>query len=78
MANKRHKNGQWLLPSSDTTGNIESWDLVKVAVLMDLRDELQTANAKLEAIWHNANYTSYLLKEIRGLRRDVKKLKEAR
>lgn len=44
--NMRHKNVNWDLPTS-STGSIETWDAVKVAVLMDLRDELQKLNALL-------------------------------
>ena len=44
-SNKRKKNIQWTLPTnSDGT---TSWDGVKVAVLMDIRDELQHLNALL-------------------------------
>jgi hypothetical protein len=46
----RHKDGQWSLPTT-ANGAIESWDLVKVAVLMDLRDELKKLNALLHC--HN-------------------------
>lgn len=44
--NTRHKNGQWNLPTNDN-GAIASWDYVKIAVLMDIRDELQTLNRLL-------------------------------
>lgn len=44
--NNRHKNGNWNLPTSDS-GAIQSWDYVSIAVLMDIRDELQTLNRLL-------------------------------
>ncbi len=49
---KRHKNKVWDLPTDDR-GRIETWDAVKVAVLMDIRDELQ----KLNTLFHCINFT---------------------
>lgn len=37
MADQRHKNGRWTLPIS---GSLD-WTHVQVALLMDIRDELQ-------------------------------------
>jgi hypothetical protein len=42
----RHKNGNWALPTTPD-GRIEAWDYVKIALLMDIRDELQTLNRLL-------------------------------
>lgn len=39
----RYKNVNWTLPDK----NIETWDQVQVAVLMDIRDELQRMNSLL-------------------------------
>lgn len=40
---KRHKNGNWQLPTNDS-GVIQTWDAVHTAVLMDIRDELKQLN----------------------------------
>lgn len=45
MADSRQKNGQWRI-EVDSNGRV-SWDQIKVAVLMDIRDELQTLNRLL-------------------------------
>ncbi len=42
---KRQKNARWKV--TDDAGNTTTWDQVQVAVLMDLRDELQTLNRLL-------------------------------
>ena len=42
----RFKDGDWNLPKSDK-GNPETWDAVKIAVLMDIRDELKRLNSLL-------------------------------
>ena len=39
----RHKDTDWNLPE----GRIDSWDQAGIAVLMDIRDELQSLNALL-------------------------------
>lgn len=44
--NTRHKNGNWTIPTTKA-GNPESWDDVRTALLMDIRDELQTLNRLL-------------------------------
>lgn len=73
--NKRHKNANWQLPTNDL-GVIESWDHVKIAVLMDIRDELQTLNRLIGC----PNFTSIpselrriSLNTTRKLRRDKKR-----
>ena len=59
----RHANKIWTI--GEQTGNVPTWERVGIAVLMDLRDELQRLNrllacpqflsipSKLEAIRHN-------------------------
>jgi hypothetical protein len=42
MADTRHKNSRWELPA-DGTGRLE-WTHVQVALLMDIRDEMQRLN----------------------------------
>lgn len=46
MPDKRHKNADWQLPTDDN-GSIGTWQAVSIAVLMDIRDELQKLNALL-------------------------------
>ncbi len=41
----RFKNADWDLPTDN--GKIQTWQAVEVAVLMDIRDELQTLNRLL-------------------------------
>ena len=41
----RFKDGNWNLP--DVNGAIATWDAVKIAVLMDIRDELKRLNGLL-------------------------------
>lgn len=42
----RHANVTWNFPTT-AAGNIASWEFVQIAVLMDLRDELQRLNRLL-------------------------------
>lgn len=46
MVDTRHKNQNWALPTN-AIGNIETWQGVEIAVLMDIRDELQVLNGLL-------------------------------
>lgn len=46
MKDDRFKNKDWALPVAES-GKIATWDAVKIAVLMDIRDELQKMNALL-------------------------------
>jgi hypothetical protein len=46
MTRSRFKNQQWTFGVSDN-GSIPSWEQVGVAVLLDIRDELQTLNRLL-------------------------------
>ncbi len=43
MENQRHKDVNWRLPNKDTL----SVEFAQLAVLMDIRDELQKLNSKL-------------------------------
>jgi hypothetical protein len=45
MVEQRFKNQEWALGNS--RGRIGNWDKVQVAVLMDIRDELQEIKALL-------------------------------
>lgn len=49
MADTRHKNGNWNL------GSPIQWDKVNLALLMDIRDELQANNRRLDTIIGLAN-----------------------
>lgn len=42
----RHKNAQWNLPEP----KLETWEQAGIALLMDLRDELQSMNQKLSVL----------------------------
>lgn len=59
----RYKDGDWQLPSAPGTTKIASWDHVKIAVLMDIRDELKQLNRLLGC----PNFTEIpsVLREIR-------------
>ena len=45
MADRRRKNADWIPAEED--GSIPTWERVNVAVLMDIRDELQRLNTLL-------------------------------
>jgi hypothetical protein len=60
----------WNLPTN-SDGNLTSWDYVKIAVLMDIRDELQ----KLNGILSCQNFTN-IPTTLRGIRRDLKGVKK--
>lgn len=47
MAEQRFKNQVWAL--GNRTGRIASWDKVAIAVLMDIRDELQEIKQTLQS-----------------------------
>lgn len=61
MADTRHKNVTWNV--GDTT-----WDGVKVAVLMDIRDELQ----KLNRVFECHNFLA-IPSDLRAIRRNTNK-----
>ena len=46
MSDTRHRNVTWRLPANETTGLL-SLEQAQLAVLMDIRDELQTLNRLL-------------------------------
>lgn len=46
MTDTRHKNLSWNLGGRDRNGQLE-WVQVKCAILLDIRDELQTLNRLL-------------------------------
>lgn len=43
----RYKDQEWDLPAGPV-GKIASWEAVKLAVLMDIRDELKRINIRLD------------------------------
>lgn len=57
----RHRNVDWYLPGNDTDKTVTN-DIVKMAVLMDIRDELQKLNAVFAC--HNARAIPGLLRRI--------------
>ena len=57
----RHKDGNWGLPET-----LPDWELVPVALLMDIRDELKALNAHLRC--HNFVQIPTIL---RGIRRKL-------
>lgn len=69
----RHRNKEWNLPTTDE-GEILDWDSVKIAVLMDIRDELQALNALLRC----PNFTEFpkTLRAIQCNTRKPRKIKK--
>lgn len=57
----RHKNGDWRIGDANT-GQVPTWERVSIAVLMDIRDELQKLNALLHC--PNATATPAILRDI--------------
>ena len=59
----RHRNYNWDLPTMPD-GQITEWNLVPIAVLMDIRDELQ----KLNSLLHCKNFIAIpnILREIQA------------
>lgn len=47
MSDTRFKDLNWALPLSSDSLRIQSWDHVKIALLMDIRDELKQLNCVL-------------------------------
>ena len=68
----RHKNRNWNLPDGDK-GNIRAWDYVPIAVLMDIRDELQTLNA----VFACYNFQS-IPRELRSIKRELATMRKER
>ena len=46
MCDRRMKNAQW--EPANEQGNVPTWERVNLAVLLDIRDELQALNALLQ------------------------------
>lgn len=75
MADTRHRNANWMV--TDDQGRITTWEQVQVALLMDIRDELQRLNRVLQC----PNFIAVPLKldlirqELREVRRNTKKRK---
>lgn len=63
----RFKDVEWKLPET-ADGRAATWDAVRVAVLMDIRDELKTLNRLLGC----PNFTS-VPEILRGIRRNTSK-----
>jgi hypothetical protein len=49
VANTRHKNAEWTV-GDEHTGEVPTWERAGIAVLMDLRDELQEMNRTLSVL----------------------------
>lgn len=71
---RRHANVNWELPTTPE-GKIGTWDAVKVAVLMDIRDELQAIRRVLEC--SNTTRIPKTLMEIRAAVRLIPSRKRA-
>lgn len=65
MSDTRHKDANWNPDECPTSGK------ANVALLMDLRDELK----ELHTVAHGCQHA--ILRELRGMRRDLKKLRRA-
>lgn len=63
MPDLRHKNGNWT-PGEGASGRVPTWERVIVAVLMDIRDELQELNATMRC--SNTRSIPQTLREIRA------------
>lgn len=76
MASKRFENRNWTFPVN-SEGNITEWEHVSIAVLMDIRDELQKLNRVLACPNFQAmpHQISRVARDVAGLRRDLKKTK---
>jgi hypothetical protein len=70
----RLKNIGWN-PGNDA-GNADSWERVQIAILLDLRDELQKLNTLLHC--HNAVDIPNILRRIDTNTHKVKRSKKAR
>lgn len=66
----RRKDREWTVRRvEDTT---VTFDGAKLAVLMDIRDELKEMRRELNSIKSCVGWSGYSTKELRGLRRDLK------
>lgn len=68
----RHSGKRWSLPTNDS-GRIETWEAVQIAVLMDIRDELQ----RLNNVLHCPNFTS-IPNTLGAIRRNTSKPKKVK
>jgi hypothetical protein len=66
----RHKNVDWKLPD----GPMQNWEQVYTAVLMDIRDELQALNRKLDCPGVRATMLNHIPSAASSLRRIDKRL----
>ena len=64
MGDRRRKDVAWNV--AEENGAIETWERVGVAVLMDIRDELKLLNRNTQ--WNHLQ----IVRELRGIRRDMK------
>jgi hypothetical protein len=65
---RRKKNRNWNVAEAD--GSVPTWDRIQLAVLMDIRDELQELNRLLGC----RNFIE-IPATLRGIRKDLKALK---
>lgn len=70
MADTRHKNGNWALPTNPD-GRLKLWEHVPIAVLMDIRDELQ----KLNALLHCHNFVG-IPQTLRAIKKNTTKTRK--
>lgn len=72
MSDTRRKNVDWLV--AEPNGQVQTWERAGIAVLMDIRDELQSLNRLLAC----PNFTgiprtlTHIRRATEGARRDVK------
>lgn len=74
----RHKDTEWNLPEgapSPDGGRSHQWSSIHSALLMDIRDEMKENNRLLR---NALAWDGSVLRELRGLRRDLKKKLERR
>lgn len=72
MNDRRFKDRDWALPVN-VSGNIETWDAVKLALLMDIRDELRT----LTGIFRCPNFLA-IPKTLHAIKRNTSKKRKVR
>ena len=64
----RHKDRRWALDVEDD-GRVKTWQQVEIALLMDIRDELQTLNRTL-----NYRFQNHFRKGMEAMERTDKRL----
>lgn len=79
MASTRHKNMNWTLPTN-TQGDRLTWDHAKIAVLMDIRDELQYIKEILCPVRDrlNCSETMRIPALLRAIKKNTTKKRRAR